>query len=102
MTSRWKNSDRKQRLPVDWQRRRKEVLRRDSNRCQLRWLGCEVEAKEVDHIVAGDNHDLENLQAVCSSCHGKKSSSEGFRALQRLRKKRFRQVEKHPGLRKVG
>ena len=37
--------------------------------------GCTVIANEVDHVVPvfeGGNDELENLRAICSSCHKKK------------------------------
>ena len=40
-----------------------------------------TEAKEVDHIKpiseGGEPFDIDNLQALCTSCHAKKSAKEG-------------------------
>jgi 5-methylcytosine-specific restriction protein A len=92
-------SDRKERLPSDWSTRRVRVLRRDSYRCQARdSLGvvCGEPANQVDHIVPGDDHDLDNLQSLCRWHHARKSSAEGH-AARRPRESRFRVGEQHPG-----
>lgn len=57
----------------------RRVLRRDGGTCQL----CGAPATEVDHINAGDNHHPNNLQAICTTCHRRKSSSEGGSARRR-------------------
>jgi 5-methylcytosine-specific restriction enzyme A len=93
----WKTSQRRESLPMDWNRRRSFVLRRDGNRCQIRLDGCQIEASDVDHIVRGDNHSPENLRAACKSCHGKKSSAEGHAVQARMRSRRKRPLERHPG-----
>ena len=54
-------------------------------------------ATEVDHVQHGDNHDLANLQAVCSDCHSRKSAAEGVTA--RTKHSRKRPTGPHPGLR---
>ena len=40
-----------------------------------------TEAKEIDHIKpisqGGEPFDIDNLQALCTSCHAKKSALEG-------------------------
>lgn len=87
----WSNSDRRKRLPADWPQRRRLVLDRDRRLCRLRYAGiCTTVATDVDHIVAGDNHELTNLQAACRPCHTHKTNLE--RATTR------RPAERHPGL----
>lgn len=80
-TPRWSGSTRGQRLPRDWNTRRLIVMKRDNSTCYL----CGSSATEVDHKVAGDNHDLSNLAAICNKCHRAKSSTEGHQAKQGTR-----------------
>lgn len=99
----WENSDRKDRLPPDWERRRRYVLRRDQGVCQWHKTSglCGQPANQVDHIEPGDDHSASNLQALCEWHHGKKSGGEGGRAsaaLKRANALRFRRTEGHPGL----
>lgn len=89
----WKSSNRKLRLPPNWNSLRKIVLDRDGHRC----VKCGYKATQVDHIVPGDDHRLDNLQSLCTECHGSKSSLEGVMSRQRNRELRKRPVEKHPG-----
>jgi 5-methylcytosine-specific restriction endonuclease McrA len=90
----WAGSTRRQRLPTDWPERRLAVLERDGWCCRLRFAPCVGAASDADHIKAGDDHRLENLQAVCEPCHRVKSSREGHEARLRLR----RPPEPHPAL----
>lgn len=98
----WEGSTRKYRLPSNWATLRLRVLRRDSYRCQVRNASgvlCGAPAREVDHIVAGDNHDLSNLRAICTWHHRRKSSAEGnYSPRRRKRPSKFRTPERHPGL----
>lgn len=71
-------STRKERLPRDWNTRRLIVLRRDGGTCHL----CgQPGADTVDHIQAGDNHELTNLAPVHDRtpphCHRFKTAAEG-------------------------
>lgn len=93
----WETSDRKSRLPSDWDSIRYRVLRRDSWSCRLRGPNCLGAATEVDHRIAGDNHEEENLQSACSRCHAEKSSSEGNQKQARIRARRKRPEARHPG-----
>lgn len=100
----WSNdnkSARAARLPDDWTTRRVRVLRRDGYRCQARdSMGslCGRPANQCDHIEPGDDHSLENLQALCRWHHARKSASEGGRASALKRVSRARDPEPHPGL----
>jgi 5-methylcytosine-specific restriction endonuclease McrA len=99
---RWATSNRKDRLPADWQARRTEVFRIYGDVCH--WCG-EPGADEVDHVHAGDDHRIENLRPIHSQrtvqrCHVFKSSAEGGRAAQARMPKRARPAEAHPGLRR--
>lgn len=95
----WNSSDRRSRLPSDWESVRKRILGRDNRSCQLRLLGCIGTASEADHIVPNDDHSDENLRAACRSCHSKKSSAEGNNRQRQLRALRKRPTERHPGRR---
>ncbi|WP_203218387.1 HNH endonuclease [Nocardia brasiliensis] len=76
-------------------------MRRDRRRCQIARVGCLGIASQVDHIAPGSNHCLENLRAVCTSCHGRKSAVEGAAASAARRRelsaRRFRPSVRHPG-----
>jgi 5-methylcytosine-specific restriction endonuclease McrA len=92
-------SDRRERLPHDWPIRRPRVLRGASYRCQVQTDGipCGEPANEVDHIVHGDDHSPENLQAICRWHHGRKTAAEGA-AARKPRPTGRREPERHPGL----
>lgn len=94
----WCSSNRRERLPGDWKRRRRFVLLRDDYVCQLALAGCKGSATEVDHAVRGDDHSLGNLRAVCSECHKKKTSAEAQEARRDKAARRFRPVDRHPGV----
>lgn len=76
----WETSNRRSRLPRDWEARRRIVIARDRGRCQaiLGGVRCPAEGTEVDHIHAGDNHDLTNLQLLCKACHAWKTRGEAI------------------------
>jgi 5-methylcytosine-specific restriction protein A len=89
----WANSDRRERLPADWAKRRAAVLKRDRGYCQIQGPRCVLTATEVDHIVAGDDHEPSNLQAACEPCHQAKTNSERPKLAPRRRP-----PEPHPGM----
>lgn len=99
MSGGWAGSDRKSRLPEDWEDRRRFVLRRDNYSCQVirskSGQVCGKIARDVDHIVAGDDHSYSNLQACCHWHHRYKSAQEGVEA--RRAKAASRPEERHPG-----
>ena len=100
MPNGWRGSNRKSRLPVDWERLRKVVLERCGFRCE--WTDgqhrCWNSATDVDHVEAGDNHSLDNLQGLCSPHHLEKTGRDA-----RARQLRFKHLarlpeEKQPGI----
>lgn len=94
----WQGSDRRQRLPADWEQLRQRVKRRAGGRCEQLIQGrrCMRPGNQCDHIVRGDNHSLANLQWLCRPCHDAKSAAEGVAA--RASRSRLRPAERHPGL----
>lgn len=96
----WAGSSRRERLPRDWELNyRLPVLSRDRWLCQINGPGCIGAATDVDHINRGDDHSRENLRAVCSRCHNKKSSAEGNARKAQLKAQRRRPTARHPGQR---
>lgn len=96
----WKGSQRRSRLPRDWERRRKIVLERDGYRCTAVRADteerCNDYANQVDHIVQGADDDrIEGLTSLCEHHHSVKSSAEGGRAKAARNRATTR---RHPGL----
>jgi 5-methylcytosine-specific restriction endonuclease McrA len=97
----WQGSTRRARLPNDWARTRRRVLRRDGHACQSVFSDgrrCGMPANQVDHIEPGDDHSMANLQALCGWCHARKSSSEGGTAAALTRVRTERPTTTHPAL----
>ncbi len=93
----WNDTDRKARLPGDWGRRVRAVMRRDQGRCHV----CgEPGADAVDHILRGDDHALDNLapihQDVPPYCHRAKTAAEALAVRHRMRADKTRSPEQHP------
>lgn len=76
------------------------VLARDGYRCQapVHAPSCPGSASEVDHIVAGDDHDLANLRALSAECHRAKTAAETSARSRAYAAARRRPCESHPGL----
>lgn len=99
----WKGSDRKSRLPSNWVGLTGIVRQRAGGRCEMTEpfkegglvKRCWRRGRDVDHIVAGDDHSLQNLQLLCPYHHGKKSAMEGVEARKKAPAKR--DPEAHPG-----
>ena len=71
-------------LPADWDKRRHTVKARANNRCE--WVEdasrCTNQGTECDHIERGNNHDLNNLQWLCTGHHKLKTQLEAAEAHQ--------------------
>lgn len=95
----WAGSDRKSRLPLDWGRLRRVVLERCGYRCEWREgrRRCRNGATDVDHIVPGDDHSLDNLQGLCHQHHLTKTGREVAAAQTKRRALRWLPKEKQPG-----
>ncbi|WP_136314327.1 HNH endonuclease [Actinomyces procaprae] len=95
----WSTSNRRQRLPRNWPQIRAQVLARAHGQCQAinHAPGCDGHATDIDHITPGDNHTLNNLQALSAACHLAKTARET--AARNHARARLRQHpdEKHPG-----
>ena len=92
----WEGSDRRGRLPGNWNSLKALAKKRAGYRCQhsIDGIRCTNTTElEVDHIVAGDNHSLSNLQVLCTPHHKAKTQRE----LRNIRDKRYRKPEPHPG-----
>lgn len=74
---------------AEWTKLRVIILKRDAGICQLcRAAGRIVFANEVDHIIPkaeGGTDEESNLQAICKTCHVKKTQQESKRGIDRVR-----------------
>lgn len=79
-------STRRSRLPADWPKLRAQVKKRAGGRCEAgtHEPNCDGTGVQCDHVVAGDNHSLTNLQWLSKQCHQAKSNREN-RARNRAR-----------------
>lgn len=64
----------------EWRKLRKRIMARDTHLCQeCKRNGIMTQAKEVDHIVnkaSGGTDEDDNLEAICTPCHKKKTILE--------------------------
>lgn len=97
----WEGSDRRERLPANWEALRAERLRLDGHRCTWRLPSgarCPRRATDVDHKIAmADDDRIEALQSLCAHHHGRKTAVEALRAKRSQARKRYRPAEGHPG-----
>lgn len=97
MSGKWQGSDRRVRLPDNWNELCRAVHKRSGMRCEFplpSGARCPRPANGgVDHKIPNDDHSLDNLRDSCQHHHGKKSSAEGNAAKNRPAPKR---TEKHP------
>lgn len=100
MPNAWRGSTRKGRLPVDWPRLRQATLAACGFRCQ--WIEdgrrCPFPATDVDHIVTGDWHALENLQGLCGEHHLVKTGREARAKQLKIKALAKLPEEKQPGV----
>ena len=97
----WQSSDRSSHLPDDWQLRRAFVAQRAGGQCEgVMGDGtrCVEPGRECDHIERGDDHDVSNLQWLCSWHHKRKTQREAAAALAAERARNAPRKRKHPGL----
>lgn len=94
----WSTSDRRERLPKNWNTIRKIKLHEANWKCQAKQHHprCDKTGTEVDHIIPGDDHSFENLQVLSKECHKAKTARET--AARNKARSTKRAQEKHPGL----
>lgn len=103
----WDSSDRRSRLPADWPQLVRATAARALKSSKLGIAQCEARlpsgkrcprvGTDCDHKVAGDDHNLRNLQWLCDHHHSKKSAKEGFEARMAFKRSKYRPREGHPG-----
>ena len=98
--SRWYVSDRRDRLPADWEARRRAVRDRARGLCQATRHApdCDGVGTDCDHIVQGDDHGLDNLQWLSHACHKAKTERENADRNARRAAMRRHPKEPPPGL----
>lgn len=97
----WESSDRRSRLPANWDELVRLVWARDKGRCTWRLPSgkrCPRRGADVDHRKNDDDHRLENLQLLCRTHHDKKTSREAWSGRKRRRDATIRPPEAHPGI----
>jgi 5-methylcytosine-specific restriction protein A len=103
MGQQWSGSDRKARLPADWEQRRATIRDRAGGRCQATMRDgtrCIEPGTDCDNIVHGDDHSPTNLQWLCRWHHNRKIALEALEARRFTRVPSARKPrETHPGLR---
>jgi 5-methylcytosine-specific restriction protein A len=92
-----------------WRKVRAAVLQRDNYQCQLRDVGCTIQASEVDHttnvaslgVRRADAIDPNRCRASCADCHRRKSQRERTAASTAASKRRAARrrlpEQEHPG-----
>lgn len=102
MTDRpWAASDRRQRLPANWEDIRAQVKRRANGLCEYtnHHPKCTGIGTDADHITPGDNHHPDNLQWLSYPCHKRKTATETANRNRARAAARTRPTEPHPGRR---
>lgn len=77
----------RERYGKDWERLRRDILRRDNKLC----TACGAEATTVDHLVAlafGGTNDPDNLRSLCTYCHRRKTADDATLGRQRAAARR--------------
>lgn len=96
----WNSSDRRGRLPTNWPELRAKVRERAHGLCQAKHHvpECDGIGTDCDHIIAGDNHGLDNLQWLSHPCHKAKTEKENAERNARRARMRKHPKERFPGL----
>lgn len=97
----WSTSDRRERLPDNWPQIRARVKARAKGKCEATQHAkkCNGWGRDADHIVAGDDHSMDNLQWLSYPCHLSKTAREAAARNRERKAARIRPREQHPGRR---
>jgi len=97
----WTTSDRMARLPNNWADIRRQVKSRAHGLCQANQhaRSCDGQGTDADHIQAGDNHHLDNLQWLSAPCHTNKTNAETAARNTATAALKRKPIEQHPGRR---
>lgn len=97
----WETSRRRERLPRDWAKRVAAVRSRSQGKCEAlrHHPACDGQGRDVDHITAGDTHELSNLQYLSGPCHDAKTRAENAARNKLNAGLKRRPPEPHPGAR---
>jgi 5-methylcytosine-specific restriction protein A len=102
----WAGSNRKQRLPANWDTELRPAAHERNPEHVCHWCGLPG-GSDLDHKVAGDDHSLDNLDWIhgrtdflegrsTQNCHGAKSGREGAIAAAAAMRRQRRPEEPHP------
>lgn len=99
----WSTSDRRFRLPPDWGDIKRQVKHRAHGLCEATDHDprCDGLGTDCDHIEAGDNHSLTNLQWLSAPCHTAKTARETAARNRANAALKRRPSEPHPGRRQA-
>lgn len=95
----WATSDRRQRLPPNWQATRAQVRATAQGRCEATTHDpdCDGRGTDADHITPGDDHRMTNLSWLSAECHKAKTARETAERNSARAAMRRRTPERHPG-----
>lgn len=94
----WKNSNRRQELPKDWQKIRAIARLRADGRCEhvsASGVRCTRRGTDADHAFDRDNHSPFAIQWLCPEHHKRKTARESWaaRAAARYKGRRKRDTQ---------
>lgn len=97
----WSTSDRRTRLPRDWSAIRRQVKARAHGLCEYAHHvdACDGIGTDADHVRAGDDHTLNNLQWLSEPCHKHKTATETAARNHANAQLKHKPTESHPGRR---
>lgn len=77
-TPQWAGTNRKARLPADWEQKRQATAMIANGQCQWMINGqrCTTPGTDCDHIIEGDDHAQHNLQWLCGPHHRQKTIAD--------------------------